>query len=808
MRIMPRYIVLTFLTAVALLACAFACISSLGLAYKSHLTPRAADGAFEGIAGDGWIEDGATISFPMLLRRGNVAELKIGAWHPDDKPVPVLQASVCGKLVSEFSAVKGGSYTIPLKGRCEPRVLSFKVLNPFLASASDSRLLGPQLESISVSSRVGIPLIEEYSAVFAIFAVLLLGYALAFCFREDAVSLSWFPSWTPVSLLCSAAIAGAFLRNADLQHLERELALWLLITCSAAGYGVFRRTQTLPGFSVTENDLESATKDTGKVFAFVLLLLILGVAAGYRLWGISFGLPSYYHPDEVPKYNAIMRMRAAGDLNPRYFLHPTLLLYTTYFFNQLLRGVGFLTGEWSETLIQAGRYASATAGTLSVALVYAIGSLLYQRRAALVGAAVLAVLPLHITCSRCVKEDALLTFFLLLATWFVVMAVKKNRPWILLLAGAAAGCSASVKYSGMLACMVLVGAPWLKSASWWPDRRYLKWFGVALVVMPVIALAASPYIVLDYQTFLKDFGHETSHMQKGHSGSISSGGVTELGISAVSQLWMYHWGRSIVPGMQWVPALLAAVGLGFAIARRRMTDLYLVALVLLFYLPAEYVRAKPAPQPERYIMPCLPYLALASGLAIVACSRVRSLAGFVPSMIMLAVIVPGMRSARLAEDVSNDTRASMSQWIRENVPAGARIAVDWKPYSVSFPDNAYSMVYLPRADLVGALSTQNLFKGDFDYLVLSSLWYRRHFSEPNANPAIRQHIRNVFRTVPILHEESADSGTYGFHNPRLTLFELNKEKYAKLSEERLLQEQGAIPVTSNEARASFDWSGR
>ncbi|NDC39794.1 MAG: phospholipid carrier-dependent glycosyltransferase, partial [Proteobacteria bacterium] len=161
-------------------------------------------------------------------------------------------------------------------------------------------------------------------------------------------------------------------------------------------------------------------------------------AGAVRFYGLSFGLPANFHPDEVPKVNAVMRMVDHGDLNPRYFLHPSLLLYSCYFVNTILQYVGSffgVEGTFRETAFLAGRVVSATAGTLSVGLVYLIGRRLYGSFAGFTAALLLAVFPLHVTCSRYLKEDALLVFFFLTCIALTLKAAQEKRQWLLYLAG-------------------------------------------------------------------------------------------------------------------------------------------------------------------------------------------------------------------------------------------------------------------------------------------------------------------------------------------------------------------------------------
>jgi hypothetical protein len=88
---------------------------------------------------------------------------------------------------------------------------------------------------------------------------------------------------------------------------------------------------------------------------------------------------------------------------------------------------------------------------------------------------------------------------------------------------------------------------------------------------------------------------------------------------------------------------------------------------------------------------------------------------------------------------------------------------------------------------------------------LSSLFYNRYFSQPEGEPILRQRFREVFQRVPIVAQFEAESGTYGFHNPTLTLFSLKAEDFERLEYERLQKQRGEIEYTSNEVRARAKW---
>ena len=162
-----------------------------------------------------------------------------------------------------------------------------------------------------------------------------------------------------------------------------------------------------------------------------------------------------------------------------------------------------------DTLLLAGRIMSATAGVFSVILLAFIARKLISNSAGIVASALLAFAPLHVTVSRYVKEDALLLFFILVAVYLAIYAVKEKKPALLLLAGVICGFSAGVKYTGLISVVIVLAAPLLDKENFKVNLKY-AFFAAAFV--PIGLLLVSPYIVLDSATFWKDFNYERSHM--------------------------------------------------------------------------------------------------------------------------------------------------------------------------------------------------------------------------------------------------------------------------------------------------------
>ncbi len=763
----------------------FAATISLTVSYSTRLTPQNHYNTFQKIYPDNWIESHATITLPHLAARGNRLLFDFDGWRPDAAPAE-LEFTVCGEANSRVSiGASSVKHLLALRGYCEPFVVEIAALNTFSPSSADTRSLAVRLRSVEITSRFGLPILSP----------LFLGkIALAIALVAIVLFLSLTSPWRYSAYLVPIA-AFFLLNNASYYNIGMLEPLWLLAICMACGAYIAARLAP----TALAGCLNSFTKP-GLILGregglhWILLAAILVIGTALRFYGLNFGLPSNFHPDEVPKVNAIMNMVNHGDLNPRYFLHPSLLLYSTYGMNNLFHFFG-VVGEFRDTAFLAGRTVSAIAGSLSILLVYLVGSNINSARSGILGAAILAVMPLHVTCSRYLKEDALLTFLILATALAVIKAVKEDRRGLLFLAAIIAGCAASTKYSGLLAGAIVCAAPWLKSRDWLPDRRYFITTFCAMFLMPIAFIICSPYSVLTPAKFIKDFSSEKHHMMRGHT----------MTISAWSQYWMYHLSRSIEKGMSIFTTVIALTGIGLLLRRRRTEDLFLVGLILLFYLPAEWVKAKPEPQPERYIVPCLPFLALitAEFIRSISYSRLKTM---VPFLSLAILFFPAKRTFELASEVPNDTRLQAAAWMRENLPANSKVYLDWKPYAPRFFNNEFNVEYIMRSRIMEYLDIKKLKNSGYDYLVLSSLFYERYFTQPQGQAAARDRLRRVFKSVPIAQEFAPKYGTYGFNNPVVTVFSLKQEDFAKLEDELRLKQSGDIDRTSNEMRAAFRWA--
>ena len=272
-----------------------------------------------------------------------------------------------------------------------------------------------------------------------------------------------------------------------------------------------------------------------------VVLAIITVGFFLRSLGLQFGKPFRYHPDEMK-----LVFQAARLIN---FQEWSL---------QTLDGIGFYPPLF--TYILAGAYAlyalvllflgnipdlpafaelykadpfqfhyiarlvSLFSGTITVALVYAVGKRLYTKRSGQIAAGFLAVVFLHVRNSHFGVVDILLTFWVLLAFWASVRILQEGRVKYYLLAGVFAGFAVSTKYNSGLIISVIVLAHFLRTEG--GVRGLLRntidkkiWIAGAATI--VAFLLTCPFPIIDLRTF---YAYSAGTVAFESRGKIGSGG--------------------------------------------------------------------------------------------------------------------------------------------------------------------------------------------------------------------------------------------------------------------------------------------
>jgi MFS family permease len=471
----------------------------------------------------------------------------------------------------------------------------------------------------------------------------------------------------------------------------------------------------------------------------IALALIVLAALGLRLWGIRWGLPYAYNLDErshfVPRAVAYFR---DSSLDPDYQLNPAgLIEWIAAALWVFKGGSDGVVRAWTTdpgAIWTIARVASAVLSTAAIALMYAAGSRLFDRRVGLLSAAILgfAFLPTHYGHLALNDGPSLVTTAL--ALFGVAGIVRYGRRRDYAIAGAAIGLGFGVKYNTAFIGLPLLTAAAIHALGWRPGdlrpgargayapadpkgvrvaapdatgdgrsdatggdrsrtadatraddraRRTADGTGrlpglrpavlglvLAAVAGAVCFFLADPYAVLRPAFFRSEFQHLSDY---------TKGGLL-LGETQRSGYRYYAW--SLTWGFGVVPLLLCVVGGIRTLLRDRWQFLLLVPAPLIFLV---YVGSQ-GRYFARYGMPVYPVLAIlaAAGgvwLASLALDRLRAsgpLRAGLAGVLVLAVLAQGLVLV-VHNDVvltREDTRSETRDWMVDNIPARTTIVVE------------------------------------------------------------------------------------------------------------------------------------
>lgn len=478
-----------------------------------------------------------------------------------------------------------------------------------------------------------------------------------------------------------------------------------------------------------------------------MLAGIVLLAAVLRLWGIGFGLPYLYHPDEPNKIHASLGIFKSGDLNPHYFLKPGFIVYLNaaahwpYYLHgrivgrfavrddiplpvMLTMGVG-RTATPGAFLI--GRLLTAAFSMATVFLAFVAARRLTRSSAAGLAAALfLAVSPGHVEQAHYITPDTYAVFFGLAAMIASLGIARRGAMRDYLLAGAAVGLAAAAKYNGAAYLAIPVAAHFLghRGATELKARHWV--YLIAGVVFAFIAL--NPYAILSAREFVGALRSETHHYASGH-----------VGMEGGSALW-YLRRFAFWEG----PVLLVAL---WQVARaRRRRRAWFVALFPLLYLAVVcFLPVRNA----RTALPALPFFFVfaAWGLAPVCRLMARSGRRRLLAAIGLAALVALPLGRSIAFDLAlatPDSRLSAARWLARNVPPGSRVAVEG--YS-AFVDPRRCEV-LPVVS-IPEYSMEEYRTHGFRYFVFGQEIFDRYLAHPERYPERAAAYRRFFDTLPV-----------------------------------------------------------
>jgi hypothetical protein len=417
-----------------------------------------------------------------------------------------------------------------------------------------------------------------------------------------------------------------------------------------------------------------------------LLLAVIGLALGLRVWGIGFGLPYDFTYDEPHEILRAFKLGAGeyhwgGGKGGLYYL-----LFMEY---SLIYAVWWMTGRVADTqafalqVLQdpsifylAGRLTVALMGTMTCLVIFFIGRLIYDWRVGLGAAFIGALAYSHGSWSHYINVDIGLTLALWASLWAYLRYEETRSLRWLLSAGALGGVAIAFKLPGAIVLLPLLLGIVSHGESWQSPYRLLKELGVVLVALIVTLAVISPETLPTFGYLHTHFSHVIG--QGGVADDSSEANLATAGPTVTifrDKNWLRYF-NMLLEGHNVVMTLSALLGAGLGLLRKHRWSIILSVLSVIFL---GILTAADRPGSEYYLLPMMPALWLLSSRAVVTVLEPRQ--SWIVAGLGCVVVLPLMALVR--QDyiwTKPDTRVLAKAWIEENIPSGSKILMDGMQY--------------------------------------------------------------------------------------------------------------------------------
>ena len=443
------------------------------------------------------------------------------------------------------------------------------------------------------------------------------------------------------------------------------------------------------------------------------LLLVVAIGFTLRLWNISSGVPFAVGIDEPAIMSTVVRILKSGDYNPHFFEYPTGVVYVqlgvavVQFLSGAMRHAWYAVEQVSMADFYLwGRIVTATIGAATILLLHQVG-MRWGARHALFAAGLFAVMPLHVREAHFALTDTPLVFCVTLTLLLSLRALEKPGTLAFVLAGAAAGLSAGVKYNGVYAAVMPLTAALMTRAT----RKSAATVVVLVASACVVAFfVTTPYAILDLPNFLNGFGTQTRAFVPRQPGGESTALI---------------YAKHLVLNLGWPAFLLAMSGLVMSAVRMFRGPVH-ARWVLLVIFPLVFFNLITGWSFlfARYALPIVPFMCLWAAIATI--SGVSLLRRFdIPRVVRTTLIValtvaallpPSVKSVRWVRAFGTKTTQALAyEWITHNVWYQSKIVSEAR--GLDLPPERYK--YTTVKSLAGGDPAALLADGT-EWIVLSS----------------------------------------------------------------------------------------
>jgi len=428
------------------------------------------------------------------------------------------------------------------------------------------------------------------------------------------------------------------------------------------------------------------------------IFIILVIGAIVRICGINFGLPhTGARPDESDIVQIALRF-GLGDLNPHWFMYPSLYMYVLFvlyaiyyllgrFFGVFSSSISFMISGVSDptNLYLIDRFLSAAMGIATIYIVYKLCRYLFNKNVAILASLFLSLSYLHVRDSHFGVTDITMTFFVMCSIYFIVKCLENDSLVNYAVAGIFGGLTTSIKYPGGMVMLPLLMTYFINSVNSFKTREYRKIFinNKLFTIFGVFFasfILGTPYSIFDFKAFIRDVFMMGSKIETGHGTAVIRG-------------WLYHSMFSLPIGMGSLHLLFGLAGMATCLLWNR-AELNRAKASILFVFPVAYYLFFGSSHAVflRYIIPVVPFICI--GAAYFVCFLNERYFKHMIFVIIIAIIIMCPSIYRIFQFDSlllkKDNRLVAAEWVERNIKDGSSIGSTCSEYG--------DIKYYPRID--------------------------------------------------------------------------------------------------------------
>jgi Dolichyl-phosphate-mannose-protein mannosyltransferase len=437
------------------------------------------------------------------------------------------------------------------------------------------------------------------------------------------------------------------------------------------------------------NNHSSVTAFQGNKNKKIILLGILALALGLRVWGIWFGLPNIYSTDEWFEVKRALKLAVGNYEFDRagkgLFFYILFVDYGIYYvLGRLLgyfqSGYDFLLALFNDptNVWLIGRATNAIIGTLNCYVLYLLGNRVHSKNVGLFAALLMAAHILHVSPSHYIDVDIPLVFLITICLLIMYSSSRLLHYGMAHYSILAVVCALAVtaKITGAVILFGVLAFHYgniklenktVSPITFFVDNR----LALFLVVFVVVLFSAEPgYLITIKHTVV--WGLSFFRLADSGRGSLLKWPIYPR------TPWVYYL-QSLFPLKYWAFSIFVLIGviLSFKISRREILLAFLIPYLFFLFTSQskELVFA-------RYLLPVLPILYIYSGLGLQwmlgLCQRQLSHAPIV-FIVALSITIYPLIIDSIAYDLrltKPNTRTIAAKWVEDNIPVKSRIYIE------------------------------------------------------------------------------------------------------------------------------------